>query len=810
MGVLRNMMVRRSVNEYLCISLILVVLLCGFFWKVVFLGHVFTAADMLFVLDPWRPYAPEGFVKPANDLHCDEVLAFYPWRMFTVEMMHKGQIPLWNPYVMHGAPHFANYQTTVLDPLSAIFYFVPIKPALGLTAIVKLFLCGVFAYAFAKTLGLGRGAATFCAVTYAFCGYNVGWLKWPLTSAMVWLPLILLCIEKLLGARRLGWMLLLGVVVGMLFLSGHPESIFTILIGVSTYTLSRAVQCAWRSRAVRRGFNLALCVGVAILVGGGIAAVQLVPFAEFAVNSWTVVERAEIEVALTHCVFPMLAQFFVPNFYGNSEHDNYWGFRNSNIDASIYLGVSTLILAAVAIVLLRKASGDIRRPAIALLIGALACMGFAFRIFPFSLSEKLPVFNQLRYEYFVAFYCISAPVLGAVGLQLFMQAEQKERRNGLLAGLLLLILAFCICLVFARVFRGMIQIQHLERYLLVQMVKFVSWGVATVVLLTLFYKRRLSASVLTAGLVCVTVADLFSFLINYNPTLESKYVFPDTKLFQQLRDDKSLYRVWCHVSPVPNSALMVYGIGDEWGYDGIYYYRSVAFPLGLKKLYWQKFAGLLNIKYYLQGPIPGGEIDYTDTSMFRFVDTLDNVSLFEYVNMLPRALVVHRATVAKSEDELFDVLRSDAFDPASAVALEKEVPAELMAALEQAPVTDGSTATIREYEPNSVTIDADMENAGFLILADTYYPGWKVFVDGEEKELYAADFIARSVFVPEGEHVVRFVYAPLSFKVGAGLSVLTLAFLGVAALVDRSRRKRVSGIGQTMRCEPSLSRRQDL
>jgi uncharacterized membrane protein YfhO len=170
------------------------------------------------------------------------------------------------------------------------------------------------------------------------------------------------------------------------------------------------------------------------------------------------------------------------------------------------------------------------------------------------------------------------------------------------------------------------------------------------------------------------------------------------------------------------------------------------------------------------------------------------VSLFERVNMLPRALVVHRATVTKTEYELFEVLKSETFDPATAVVLEKEVPDEVMALLEQAPLTDGSTATISEYEPHSVTIDANMEHAGFVILADTYYPGWKVFVDDEVKELYAADFIARGVFVREGNHVVRFVYAPVSFKVGAGLSLLTIAFVVLVAIVDRSRQKRASDI----------------
>ena len=172
------------------------------------------------------------------------------------------------------------------------------------------------------------------------------------------------------------------------------------------------------------------------------------------------------------------------------------------------------------------------------------------------------------------------------------------------------------------------------------------------------------------------------------------------------------------------------------------------------------------------------------------MDTLDNVGIFENVNMLPRALIVHRATVARTEDELFDVLKSDNFDPATAVVLEKEVPEKVTALLDDTPLTDGSVATIREYEPHSVTIDADMEHAGFLILADTYYPGWKVFVDDDEKELYAADYIARAVFVPEGAHVVQFVYDPLSFKVGASLSLLTLALVVAAAVVDKLRKKR--------------------
>jgi len=790
MSSFRDMMRRRRVNEYVCVSVLLVVLLCGFFWKVVLLRHCFTAADMLFMVDPWKAYKPPDLVVPQNKVHCDEVAAFYPWRTFTVEMVRKGEIPLWNPYVMLGAPHLANYQSTVFDPLCAVFYFMPIKTALGVSAMMKLFLCGLFAFAFARTLGLSRAAAALCAVTYAFCGYNVAWLKWPLASAMVWLPAMLICVERMLAARKMGWTLLLGIVVGLLFFSGHPESIFTILLGVAMYTVVRSVQYARQSGVPRQGVNLAVCVALAVLIGVGVAAVQLVPFAEFARNSWTVAERAEEEAALSTYHLPMLVQFFVPNFYGSSADQNYWGYRNSNIDASLYVGVPALILFVMALVLLKKAPRELRHPSIALLITAVVCTATGFRIFPFSLTEKLPLFNQLRYEYFVAFNCIALPALGAVGLHLFVQAEPRDRIRSLLAGLLLFVLALLISLFLLRWFRGMIRILKIERYESIQMAKFLAWSLIALALLTLFHKFRLPAWFLSAGLVCVTVADLFTFSITFNPTLEPQHMFPDTKLFSRLREDKSLYRVWCMASPVPSSTLMVYGIADHWGYDGIYYYRSMVFPGQLKKLFWEKFSGLLNVKYFLQGPFEAGEIDFWNMPMFRLVDTLDNVSVFENLTMLPRALVVHRATVAESEDKLFDVLRSDGFDPATAVVLEKPVPEEVMALLDDAPATDGSAATVREYEPHSVTIDADMEHAGFVILPDTYYPGWKVFVDNEEKELYAADYIARAVFVTKGAHVVRFVYAPLSFKVGVWLSFLTAALVAVAAIVDRSRRNR--------------------
>jgi hypothetical protein len=65
-----------------------------------------------------------------------------------------------------------------------------------------------------------------------------------------------------------------------------------------------------------------------------------------------------------------------------------------------------------------------------------------------------------------------------------------------------------------------------------------------------------------------------------------------------------------------------------------------------------------------------------------------------------------------------------------------------------------------------------------LVLSDTYYPGWKAFVDGKETKIYRADYAFRAIPVSVGTHRVEFVYDPLSFKLGA-----LFTFLGIVGCV---------------------------
>jgi len=105
--------------------------------------------------------------------------------------------------------------------------------------------------------------------------------------------------------------------------------------------------------------------------------------------------------------------------------------------------------------------------------------------------------------------------------------------------------------------------------------------------------------------------------------------------------------------------------------------------------------------------------------------------------------------------------------------------------------TAGAIGTIESLQdsPNAVTIRAESESGGFLVLADTFYPGWQATLDGTPVEILRANHAFRAVVFPPGEHTVVFRYAPLLFRVGEAISLLSLIAV-IAGLVVLSLQRR--------------------
>ncbi|MGD2059035.1 MAG: YfhO family protein, partial [Anaerolineales bacterium] len=153
---------------------------------------------------------------------------------------------------------------------------------------------------------------------------------------------------------------------------------------------------------------------------------------------------------------------------------------------------------------------------------------------------------------------------------------------------------------------------------------------------------------------------------------------------------------------------------------------------------------------------------------------------YEDLGAASRALLVPQAATGIGPDQALAALSNPMFDASSQILIEST----------QAPLSTGSggQAVIRpQANPNKVYVETSADGGGWLLLSDSWYPGWKVYVDGEQTELYRANYLFMGTWVPEGQHQVVFSYRP-GFVVPAALTS-AIGWLAVVILAVRQRRR---------------------
>jgi hypothetical protein len=174
----------------------------------------------------------------------------------------------------------------------------------------------------------------------------------------------------------------------------------------------------------------------------------------------------------------------------------------------------------------------------------------------------------------------------------------------------------------------------------------------------------------------------------------------------------------------------------------------------------------------------------------------ENWQLLRNKTVFPRAWPVHFFRVrspitdqrgleaAKLMDDL--VYQSDAFwnDPQRGVYdlrmmafVETDQPQGLAGYVARAAVAPNESVTITRYEPQRVELVAELERPGLVILADVYYPGWRLTIDGDPARIYRTNRLMRGAAVRAGRHVLVYTYDPSSFAVGGTLSITGLVVL---------------------------------
>ncbi len=156
-------------------------------------------------------------------------------------------------------------------------------------------------------------------------------------------------------------------------------------------------------------------------------------------------------------------------------------------------------------------------------------------------------------------------------------------------------------------------------------------------------------------------------------------------------------------------------------------------------------------------------------------------AMWENKSVMPRAFMVHTAEVSSDAQTLSQMQQPD-FRPDETLLLNEPLPLGGSNAAPQQKPND--QVQITQYQSERVAINVNASTPGYLVLTDSWYPGWVATIDGKDASIVRADYIFRALAIPVGEHTVVFEYHPASFAIGAvisGLSLIVCIGLAVAA-----------------------------
>lgn len=164
--------------------------------------------------------------------------------------------------------------------------------------------------------------------------------------------------------------------------------------------------------------------------------------------------------------------------------------------------------------------------------------------------------------------------------------------------------------------------------------------------------------------------------------------------------------------------------------------------------------------------------------------------VYENLTALPRAYLVSSARLMRPPEPILDFMTSGAFDPRREAILEE--PFDLRQLSPGVAFDNLGTVRIESEAGEQLTLQIDASYDALLVLTDTYFPGWQAMLDGQPVHIYRANYLFRGIFVPTGQHRVVFRFEPQPLRVGAIISVVSLAVvIGLMVggwLLDRSKR----------------------
>ena len=732
----------------------------------------------------------------------DQQLIYYPHRKLLGDLFRHGVLPLWNPFAYSGEPLIGQGQFGLLYPNTWLCYFLPAVVALNYSILLNFVVAGTGSYLLARSLTLNPYCSYLAGVTYMFCGAVAGrQIHVDIMATAALLPWVVLAVFRLLEHATPRRYAVAALAISLQLTPGHPQ--------FPAYTGAALMFCAlllslWRCRPHPRwsSFLPLLQVAGVYSLAVCLCALQLLPWASLASLSVRAAGTPFQFVFAGHMERRQLLLFLFPYLDGgpNSAHLSW--------EHVFYMGIPALALTAAACFVLfpwllrRKSDLEFAKLPRAQIAGVLilALVGLVFLITrPYALQKLLyllPLLGRFRH------LARAMPLVAiAIALLAGFGARFVTERNAPGWKTWVRMLAMAVAVLPAAIAASLqtrlgVRIFHLHsdplssvfahRNTLLPALLGLAAGAVLIC-----WTYRPSSSWPRAMMATLVTADMYLFAISFFPTVTPEFYQTPPPAAEFLSRNLGSHRKATFDPVMLDGELkeilfpqwsFVYQFQDVNGYSSVQTRRytdylqsrsdtDVSYGLLGNPQFLQPdhpVLGSLDVKYVL---VPA-RIEAPVAPAMKLVFSDPHVRIYENPRLFPRALFTASVRCEQNPARVLEEVTAASFDPSTMAVVEgcRSLP------VEDAPSPAPDLVSIKRREFNRIELSSSAARNRFLVLGETYFPGWKALVDGHEVEIYRTNYLFRGIVVPAGTHAIEFRYEPVQVKAGLALSLCSAIF----------------------------------
>ncbi len=766
-------------------------------------------------------------------------------------LTHDFQVAEWNPGILGGMPTMDATSGDIMYPLAMFLPFVaPIHKSFGHAMVFHIFLAGVFFY---FMLRRGFGFSKFLSfVGGLFYMLNPMFFSHVMPGhdgkmyVIAWLPFIIWHLKLLMETPNFGRVILVSMGIGMTILSSHVQMAYFVMWGLGAYWLFYTVRQVAFIKEPKQAAIASVAFWTAIFLGCGFGAIQLFPAFSYVQDAWSVrgTDKDISFVASWSLHWAEAISLWIPDF-ANALKD-YWGDNSFKLNTE-YAGTMAMLGAILAVVV--KPSGWRIFWVGTAVVAFLFSMGTHTPVLQFAYNF-VPGVNKFRAISMIMFWWAFASVFLSL---LFLKDLEKEFWKSLSPKALKIwekgIIA--VAVVLSLVLLVSLNSGTFASFLLDNSEQFASkmglyesnfsknfvpalwgWWAMTITILALLYfaiKGKVTGKVIIYTMLVFGLIDILRVDAKFIAITPAGSIIRTPQAIRDLQQEMKNHPFRVHF--VEDAALLqnpagLYNLEGVEGYhdNELKWYRAFRGdnPTAQHEVRPGWYGRGANYDIFHTVIDSAGQ-RMLNLASFQAGDPYLNISNCEYTlamndgimeaiknqNVLPRIAFTQSYQVVDTTTK-FDTLSNGQ----GGMAVVKTGGAERMNAILCTPTYDNRKTVLLEtnpsfpsneasainpvipvrwktYKTNLRIAEIDVPANGLLRIAEVWYPGWKVLLDGKKVEPLRADIAWMALEITAGKHTLEMRpeshYAATALKMSVPVWILTVLY-GIYALIAMIRR----------------------